>query len=84
MDERYFVVVILLSYTTIAFIFGLCLFAYQCYKYKKSGIMLKWEYWFDFDKAMDIIGASIVFPITTIIGLLYIPIYLIKKLFKVE
>ena len=46
--------------------------------------MLKWEYWFDFDKAMNIIGASIFFPLTIIIGLLYIPIYLIKKLFKVE
>lgn len=84
MDERDFVVVILLSYATAAFIFGLCLFAYQCYKYKKCGIMLKWEYWFDFDKAMNIIGASIFFPLTIIIGLLYIPIYLIKKLFKVE
>lgn len=84
MDERYFIVLILLGYTTIAFIFGLCLFAYQCYEYKKCGTKLKWEYWFDFDKAINIIGASIVFPITTIIGLLYIPIYLIKKLFKVE
>lgn len=46
--------------------------------------MLKWEYWFDFDKSIDIMLASILFPITTIIGLLYIPIYLIKKLFKVE
>lgn len=84
MDERYFEVVILLSYVTIAFIFGLCLFAYQCYKYKKCGTMLKWKYWFDFDKSLDIIFASILFPITIIIGLLYIPIYLIKKLFKVE
>lgn len=84
MDERYFVGVILLSYTTIAFIVGLCLFAYQCYEYKKCGTMLKWEYWFNFDKSMDIIGAAILFPITITIGLLYIPIYLIKKLFKVE
>jgi hypothetical protein len=84
MDEIYFAAVILLSYTTIALIFGLCLFAYQCYEYKRCGTMLKWEYWFDFDKSMDIIGASILFPISIIIGLLYIPIYLIKKLFKVE
>lgn len=84
MDEIYFAAVILLSYTTIAFIFGLCLFAYQCYEYKRCGTMLKWEYWFDLDKSMDIIGASILFPISIIIGLLYIPIYLIKKLFKVE
>lgn len=84
MDERYLIVLILLGYTTIAFIFGLCLFAYQCYKYKKLGILLKWEYWFDWDKAIEVIEASILFPITTIIGLLYIPIYLIKKLFKVK
>lgn len=84
MDEKYFVVVILLSYATIAFIFGLCLFTYQCYEYKKCGTMLKWEYWYDDEKGRNIFLASLLFPVTIIVGICYMPFWLIKKLFNVE
>lgn len=76
--------VILLSYLGMAFIFALCVFAYQCYEYKKSGTMLKWEYWYDLDKGSTLFWASCLFPFTIIVGIGYIPFLLIKKLFNVE
>jgi hypothetical protein len=76
--------VILLSYFGAAFIFALCVFAYQCYEYKGSRTMLKWEYWYDFEKGSTLFMASYFFPLTIIVGLCYIPFWLIKKLFKVE
>ena len=77
-------VIILLSYFGIAFIFALCIFAYQCYEYKKSGTMLKWEYWYDLEKSSALFMASLFFPFTIIVGICYIPFWLIKKLFNVE
>lgn len=76
--------VILLSYFGVAFIFALCVFAYQCYEYKKSGTMLKFEYWYDFDKVCQLLAASFFFPFTIIVGIGYIPFLMIKKLFNVE
>lgn len=76
--------VILLSYFGIAFICALCVFAYQCYEYKESSTKLKWEYWYDFEKFSDLFIASLFFPFTIIVGLCYIPFWLIKKLFNVE
>lgn len=76
--------VILLSYFGIAFIFALCGFAYQCYEYKKSGTVLKWEYWYDFEMGSALFMASFFFPFTIIVGMCYIPFWLIKKLFNVE
>ena len=76
--------VILLSYLGMAFIFALCVFAYQCYEYKKSSTMLRWEYWYDMDKGSLLFGASFLFPLTIIMGICYIPFWLIKKRFNVE
>lgn len=76
--------VILLSYFGIAFIFALCVFVYQCYEYKKSSTMLKWKYWYDLDKGSTLFMASLFFPFTIIVGICYIPFWLIKKLFNVE
>lgn len=76
--------VILLSYFGIAFMFALCGFAYQCYEYKKSNTMLKWEYWYDSDMGSILFMASLFFPLTIIVGICYIPFWLIKKLFNVE
>lgn len=77
-------VIILLSYLGIAFIFALCGFAYQCYKYKKSVRILKFEYWYDFEKGCQLFTASFFFPFTIIVGIGYIPFLMIKKLFNVE
>lgn len=76
--------IILLSYFGLAFIFALCVFAYQCYEYKKNNTMLKWEYWYDLDKGDTLFIASLFFPVTIIVGIGYIPFLLIKKLFNVE
>lgn len=76
--------VILLSYFGMVFIFALCVFAYQCCEYKKSNTILKWEYWYDFDKSSQLFWASFLFPLTIILGICYIPFWLIKKLFNVE
>lgn len=76
--------VIILSYFGIAFIFALCGFAYQCYEYKKSDTMLKFEYWYDFDKECLLLTASLFFPFTIIVGIGYIPFLMIKKLFNVK
>lgn len=76
--------VIVLSYFGIAFIFAVCVFAYQCYEYKKSRTMLKWEYWYDSEKVCALFMASLFFPITIIVGICYIPFWLIKKRFNVE
>ena len=76
--------IILLSYLGIAFIFALCVFAYQCYEYKKSDTRLKWEYWYDVEQGEQLFGASLLFPLTIILGICYIPFWLIKKRFKVE
>jgi hypothetical protein len=76
-------VIILLSYLGMAFIFALCVFAYQCYEYKKSRTMLKWEYWYDEEKSSTLFMASLFFPFTIILGICYIPFWLIKKLFNV-
>ena len=76
--------IILLSYLGMAFIFALCVFAYQCYEYKKSCTILRWEYWYDFDKGSLLFWASLLFPLTIICGIAYIPFWLIKKRFNVE
>lgn len=78
------IVIIMLSYFGIAFIFALCGFSYQCYEYKKSSTMLKWEYWYDLEKCSTLSMASLFFPFTIIVGLCYIPFWLIKKRFNVE
>ena len=76
--------VIVLSYFGIAFIFAVCVFAYQCYEYKKSRTMLKWGYWYDSEKVCALFMASLFFPIAIIVGICYIPFWLIKKRFNVE
>lgn len=77
-------VIIILSYFGMAFIFALCVFAYQCYEYKKSGTALKFECWYDSEEGSVLFMASLGFPFTIIVGIGYIPFLLIKKLFKVE
>ena len=76
--------VIILSYFGMAFIFALCVFAYQCYEYKKSGTALKFEYWYDLEEGSVLFMSSLFFPFTIIVGIGYMPFWLIKKLFKVE
>lgn len=76
--------VIILTYFGIAFIFALCVFAFQCYEYKKSSTMLKWEYWYDLEQGSTLFMVSLFFPFTIIVGICYIPFWLIKKLFNVE
>lgn len=77
-------VIIILPYLGMAFIFALCVFAYQCYEYKKSGTALKFKYWYDLEEGSVLFMASLFFPFTIIVGIGYIPFLLIKKLFKVE
>jgi hypothetical protein len=77
-------VIILLSYLGMAFIFALCVFAYQCYEYKKSGTALRWKYWYDLEEGSLLFWASALFPVTIILGICYIPFWLIKKRFNVE
>lgn len=76
--------VILLSYFGIAFIVALCVFAFQCYEYKKSGTMVKFEYWYDSDATSQLFMVSLFFPFAIIVGIGCIPFLLIKKLFNVE
>ena len=46
--------------------------------------MLKWEYWYDSEKVCALFMASLFFPITIIVGICYIPFWLIKKRFNIE
>lgn len=77
-------IIIILSYFGLAFIFALCVFACQCYQYKRSNTMLKFDYWYEAEKGSFLFIASLLFPLTIIVGIGYIPFLLIKKLFNVE